>query len=266
MDVVIVAIIGGLIGAGWEWWRRRRVAVRLSKKVIAQLPEAVVCKAIAEYFEGRGWTSLAQYCKENGRPFNPVKGGAAFLRGDSSIPYVSAAANIGWRDMPLIVSIGMGGADAETTIHVEFSSMEGVRFSPAASRFFIEQAAGEFKGLLSFLEAVAKRRSEPSGTGPGANGRHRHRWMPEDDAGGAKQARTHDASHDADLALLGLERGATLEQVKKAYRIASFKYHPDRLTGKNVEPHLVELAVQRFKEVSAANQRLCEHFAQPQHA
>lgn len=120
--------------------------------------------------------------------------------------------------------------------------------------------------MISFLETVAKKRSEPSGTGPGANGHHRHRWMPEDDTGAGKQARLHDASHDADLALLGLERGATLEQVKKAYRVASRKYHPDGLTGRNVEPHLVELAVQRFKEVSAAYQRLCEHFAQPQHA
>ena len=266
MDVVIMAIIGGLIGAAWDLWRRRRVAVRWSKNVIAQLPEAVAGKVVTEYFEARGWTSLAQYCKENGRRFNPVKGGAAFLRGDGSIPYVSAAANIGWRDMPVIVSIGMAGAAAETTIHVEFSSTEGVRFSPAASRFFIEQAAGEFKGLLSFMEAVATKRSEPSGTGPGANGRPRHRWMPEDDEGAGKQARLHDASHDADLAILGLDRGATLEQVKKAYRLASRKYHPDGLTGKNVEPHLVELAVQRFKEVSAAYQRLCEHFAQPQHA
>lgn len=266
MDLVVAFVIGGTAGAIWHLWRCRRVAVRWSKNVIAQLPQAVACNAIAEYFATRGWTSLAQHCKENGVAFNPIKGGAAFLRGDRSIPYVSAAANIGWRDMPLIVSFGTAGADSETTICVEFSSKEGVRFSAAASRFFIEQAAGEFKGLISFLEAEARKRSEPPGAGSASNGRHRHRWMPDEDAGAGKQPRLHDASHDADLALLGLNRGATLEQIKKAYRVASRKYHPDGLTGKNVEPHLVELAVQRFKEVSAAHQRLCQHFAQPQSA
>jgi len=39
-----------------------------------------------------------------------------------------------------------------------------------------------------------------------------------------------------------------------------------RLTGQNVEPHLVELAEQRFKEVSTAYRRLREQLAHPQHA
>lgn len=254
MDLVIAFVIGGAACAIWDLWRRTRVAVDWSKTVVVGLPEPVARSAVAQYFKGRGCTDL------------PLKKGTGYTRGDRSIGHVSVTCNIGWREVPMIVGTGMAGLGSETTICVNYSSCPGVRFSPAAARFFIEQAAGEFNGLISFLEAVATKRSEPSGTGPGANGRHRHRWMPEDDAGGAKQARPHDASHDADLALLGLDRGATLEQIKKAYRVACHKYHPDRLTGQNVEPYLIELAVQRFKEVSAAHQRLCEHFAQPQHA
>ena len=67
-----------------------------------------------------------------------------------------------------------------------------------------------------------------------------------------------------DYSTLGLKPGATPEQVRAAYRDACRKYHPDHLNGQNVEPHLVELAVQRFKEITAAYQRLKERFPQRQ--
>lgn len=70
----------------------------------------------------------------------------------------------------------------------------------------------------------------------------------------------------ADYAILSLKPGATWDQVHAAYRAACRLYHPDRLNGQNVEPHLVELAVQRFKEISAAYQRLKDLLGQPQHA
>jgi len=66
---------------------------------------------------------------------------------------------------------------------------------------------------------------------------------------------------DADYSALGLKPGATREEVHTAYRDACRKYHPDRLNGQNVELHLIELAVQRFKEVTAAYQRLKDRVA-----
>ncbi|QOJ13976.1 MAG: DnaJ domain-containing protein [Planctomycetia bacterium] len=257
MEIIILAIIGGLAGFAWDWWRRKRVAVRWGKGTkVRLLPQESLAAAI-RFFEQRGF-----------KVFPGLEGtvGAGFSRGNWSLPRVSGASCIDWQEVPLVVGLGIAGRDGSSEVHAILSSPPGIRFSAAAARFFIEQASGEFKRLVACLEAEERKRSEPSGAGATANGHHRHRWMPEDDAGAGKQARRHDASHDADLALLGLDRGATLEQVKKAYRIASRKYHPDGLTGRNVEPHLVELAVQRFKEVSAAYQRLCEHFAQTQHA
>lgn len=257
MDIVIMAIIGGLAGCVWDLWRRKRVAVRWGKGTKVRLSPQEALAASIRSFEQRGF-----------KVFPGVEGtvGAGFSRGNWSLSRVSGASCIDWQDVPLVIGLGITGKDGSSEVHAILSSPPGIRFSAAASRFFIEQAAGEFKRLVACLEAEERKRSEPSGAGAAANGRHRHRWMPDEDAGAGKQLGLCDASHDADLALLGLERGATLEQVKKAYRVACRKYHPDGLTGKNVEPHLVELAVQRFKEVSAAHQRLCEHFAQPQSA
>src|ERR1041384_3661772 len=42
--------------------------------------------------------------------------------------------------------------------------------------------------------------------------------------------------------LLGLERGATAEEIKRAYRKAVFRYHPDRNPGDNE-------AAEKFKQV-----------------
>jgi len=87
MDIVIMAVIGGLIGFAYDQWRRRRVAVQWSKTVIAQLPEAVAAKATAEYCEARGWVPLAQYCKEKGVAFNPTKGGGFAPGGIDVTPF-----------------------------------------------------------------------------------------------------------------------------------------------------------------------------------
>ena len=50
--------------------------------------------------------------------------------------------------------------------------------------------------------------------------------------------------------------GASWEQVQAAFRELSRKYHPDRLTGQQIEPYLIELAEQRFAEIASAYQRL----------
>jgi len=48
--------------------------------------------------------------------------------------------------------------------------------------------------------------------------------------------------------VLGLQRGATKEEVKHAYRILAKKYHPDM----NVDNPLADLAEEKFKEIQQA--------------
>ena len=48
--------------------------------------------------------------------------------------------------------------------------------------------------------------------------------------------------------ILGVQRGASEEEIKKAYKRLSRKYHPDA----NVNNPLAELAEEKFKEVQEA--------------
>ncbi|MCQ3922074.1 MAG: hypothetical protein DPW13_14100 [Planctomycetes bacterium] len=247
----VLVMLAGLYLA-WDWWCKQHVWVTWpSACVCVPLPEAVTRRAVQRHLEKQGCRVV------------PTSG-LAFSRGCSSIKRIRSPGELDWREVPIVIGTGIGQSEAETMVHLLYSSQPGVRVSPDAAAHFMQQAAAEFDELIGHLQRIGGDYAEWREWKRGK--RHSHRWMPEDDAGAGKQARRHDASHDADLALLGLERGATLEQVKKAYRVACRKYHPDGLTGQNVEPYLVELAVQRFKEVSAAHQRLCEHFAQRQHA
>lgn len=50
--------------------------------------------------------------------------------------------------------------------------------------------------------------------------------------------------------LLGVERGASPEEIKRAYRKLANKYHPDRLT--HLGDDFRELAEKRFKEIQKA--------------
>ena len=52
--------------------------------------------------------------------------------------------------------------------------------------------------------------------------------------------------------LLGLDRFATVEEIKTAYRALAMKYHPDRNIGNEQEAEL------KFKEIHAAYEVLME--------
>ena len=55
-------------------------------------------------------------------------------------------------------------------------------------------------------------------------------------------------------AVLGIERGATEEEIKKAYRRLAATYHPDKVSHLGEE--FRSLAERRFKEIQAAYQQL----------
>lgn len=258
MHLVILAVFIAVMCAVWKHLRSGNGAVarlRWSNTMTVPLPLAIIRAAVTRHLAVRG-CALVDTSDDTD----------VYTRGDRSIASVPCSRDVAWLEVPMFVAAGFGEENGQTVVYLHFESWPPVAFSKAGVQFFKNNASAEFDSVIALLNELVRERTGPSEQAESRNGRHRHRWMPEDDAGAGKQTRLNDASHDADLALLGLERGATLEQVKKAYRVASRKYHPDGLTGRNVEPHLVELAVQRFKEVSAAYQRLCEHFAQPQHA
>ena len=52
--------------------------------------------------------------------------------------------------------------------------------------------------------------------------------------------------------LLGIDRLATIEEIKAAYRALAMKYHPDRNIGKEEE------AEAKFKEIHAAYEIIME--------
>ncbi|NSM56953.1 DnaJ domain-containing protein, partial [Wolbachia endosymbiont of Atemnus politus] len=52
--------------------------------------------------------------------------------------------------------------------------------------------------------------------------------------------------------VLGVERGATLDMIKKAYKLLTLKYHTDKNNG-NRE------AEDKFKEIKAAYEALSNH-------
>ena len=54
--------------------------------------------------------------------------------------------------------------------------------------------------------------------------------------------------------VLGLRRGATLEEVKKAYRELAGKYHPDKVS--HLGDEFKVLAERRFKEINEAYQEI----------
>lgn len=69
-------------------------------------------------------------------------------------------------------------------------------------------------------------------------------------AGGARQQ----ASQASCYRTLEVEEGASVEQIKKSYRILAKKYHPDRAA--TLSPEEQELAKKKFQEIQAAYAQL----------
>jgi DnaJ like chaperone protein len=96
-----------------------------------------------------------------------------------------------------------------------------------------------YSGTARRRSAAAYRRARNTGTGAG-------------DEKGASSENNRDIE-DA-WAVLGLARGATSEEIKKAYRELAGKYHPDKVA--HLGDEFKVLAEERFKKVQAAYEEL----------
>ena len=54
--------------------------------------------------------------------------------------------------------------------------------------------------------------------------------------------------------ILGLSKGASASEIKKAYRKMAKKYHPDKLRGQ--DPAMIKGAEEKFREVQKAYETL----------
>ncbi len=175
-------------------------------------------------------------------------------RGDSRITRVVNPQHVRFADIPSLFSVAIATVEGRTEVTMRIDPIPGVRIRRSLAKWLDSAADAELTAAAYRLgDAAAKLRKEREAYQEQRE--HRQRC-----------AKSTPFTSDSDYELLGLKPGATLEQVQKAYRIACRKYHPDRLTGQNVEPHLVELAVQRFKEVAAAYQRIKDRHPQAQRA
>lgn len=172
-----------------------------------------------------------------------------YKRGDARIRRVSNARQCRLSDVPSTLCVGVDMERGKTlvTLRLEFQRLQVV-IPWSVAKQFDGAAEAELAEAMRRLQQTAERMLHE---------REAQRQRRNDDPRGTPAP----PASDADYSALGLKPGATREEVQTAYRDACRKYHPDRLNGQNVEPHLVELAVQRFKEVTAAYQRLKDRVA-----
>ncbi len=253
MDAIVVAIVAGLVSGLWALRRvlRNGPAITWGRGAHTSLPPASARDAMIRYLRERQCKLAKKY-----------PDGVVFRRGQMCVKRLRGSEDAHWLALPIFIAASCCEDDGKTYCYVHYRLLSTVSVSAWGLRYIEECASAEFDGLLKYLDQLSQdceRQRHRSGP--------RHRWYPDDEEPRpASDARSAPDPRDADHALLGLKRGASWEDVQRAYRDACRKYHPDRLTGQNVEPHLVELAVQRFKEVAAAYQRLRESYAQAQRA
>jgi uncharacterized membrane protein YkvA (DUF1232 family) len=114
-------------------------------------------------------------------------------------------------------------------------------------------------GFLWWYHFVYRRkiRAGPSTQGEYQHSKRENPWgFREDtkfhDEVGSKEAKKEKAPHE----VLGVERGASIEQIKVAYRELANQYHPDKVMHLGEEFKI--LAEKRFKEIQKAYQELSE--------
>ena len=111
-----------------------------------------------------------------------------------------------------------------------------------ALRYFFKQKRKTQTGKQYYQQYRKAAGQDRDGPGPNRPGG-------EDDAGNRQKTDSSDP-----YGKLGVERGASLEEVKKAYRELVNKYHPDKVS--HLGDEFKEMAERRFKEIQEAYQTI----------
>ncbi|MBK9126316.1 MAG: J domain-containing protein [Phycisphaerales bacterium] len=246
--ITVLIFVGSAILFAWIEWGGGDDYVTWSSHARVSLPPSIARAELVRYMKEQGYDARA----------DPLK----FRRGEDVSRRLSRVSEYDWLYMSLIASASVWRDGTGSGIAMCFGPGAFARLKRAAADDFRQLAAAEFNRVMEHLNLLAREHAEWR-EWKRRKRRPNHRWYPGDDEAEAAQGAPVPAdSLDADLAVLGLSRGASWDDVQRAYRDACRKYHPDRLNGQNVEPHLVELAVQRFKEVTDAYRRLRDRMAQ----
>lgn len=234
MIPVAAWLIGAAAGALYQAWRsddqpQQFNGVGWSGSLTSTLPPVVVRKLIGEIVTTHGGF----------RRIHATEQADDYFRGDDKITSLPASRSVRWREVPLFLTIRYAATNSGCNVEMKFLAPPAMTFNQACLTFFHEHANVEFDG---FFELLSRRPTTQSQSNP----------PPPDPKPIAKQ--------DADLSLLGLSRGASWDHVQAAYREACKKFHPDRLSGKDLPQELVAMAAKRFTEMTDAYQRLKAQF------
>ena len=118
--------------------------------------------------------------------------------------------------------------------------------------FFFSKPGKSPQGFWQFYRQYDKRKqARQGGTGPQSQSGYRHEESGDSET--AKDSGAREEKRDP-YAILGVEPGASEEEIKKAYRSLANKYHPDKVGHMGEE--FRELAEKKFKEIQEAYQYL----------
>jgi len=135
-------------------------------------------------------------------------------------------------------------AEGKTSCKFLFTAPKAMSFDETTANFFHKSAQEEFDSSFEALKRILEYVQEQS----------QNEEFDHDDDDAAKTVDWEASLQDFEL--LGLKPDATWKEIRAAYRNMCKKYHPDRLNAQQLPPHLVELAVERFKEITDAYHRL----------
>lgn len=203
----------------------RRWEVPLPLPIARQLVGGFLCVQLGYVLEAEG---------DDGIDF--------FIRGNRRITRLPSLRTVGWGDVPRLACVGFGMRDGLVRMCLMIRPVATLAIAQDTEAFFLNCAGKECDAVFDLLRSAVVESKRANQKARASHG------------GSAPPASPQVAS--SDLETLGVKAGASWPEIQAAYRNACMKYHPDRLAGQNIAPHLAELAVRRFTEITAAYDRL----------
>lgn len=235
MPILIVIIFA--VG----WYLVRRIKGRLTRMALQHveswevaLPLSLARDAVSTYMPRIGYES---------RALGDGDGIDIYFCGDVSVTRLLADRDVRWKEVPRFAAVVFEAKGERVSVSLVVQPLESLLFCTLGKSYFMERFREEAHWFGEFLSRLSEARRHFNEEARSERSR-------------APAPPPPPAALPADLATLGVRAGASWEEVQRAYRDACMKYHPDRLAGQNVAPHLKDLAVRRFTEVSAAYDRL----------